>query len=1814
MSVDVVLVLSDEALAALARRDGESRRPPAPVVAEVHGFEDVGDKAHPDLVPRTERLELSAEQPAATASFAALAGGVVTLSLLASDGSEASSRVLKVANGRADYAIGAADVRRLADADVPPPADGPRAAVRTAQLVAIGSVAPDFAAAHLAVAQVGSEVFAQGGPLAGSGLAADRLAAIDASPDLVAALAALAWTPTHIGVDGRFSATFDAAGANAGWLWWLSGKRALAGFVPDDFAAPRAGPLAIALPAPLPGAPPPSAGADCADCGRDVPPTFTEAEVADNPGVYTEDPGAFCKPFSNPERVLSEKSFAVIARVQQPDIGAGGSGKVHGLHLLDFDPKVLDATLSTRRSGAASARGAVIDALAGTRLPVRHLPAAEQLEEIARLPSGRTTMSARQPLQWEDDVAQYQAATVALGHIIEFRVRSRSNGYSLGTVASTLTLAPRQTKRIQKVAFERIERAERRERTELTDQTNDSVVRERDYNDTVSAYLTEWASGSSSSGSAAAAGGIGFAVPPIIGGVGGGASKAWSQSEQEGGRNTTASELQRLRDSIRRHGDAQRRLDSTVVTEVSQSETVTGTTEIVRNPNYGHSLTIIYYQILRHLKVTTEFGGVRECLFVPFSIRPFTLQRAYRWREAIGRYVRSPRFAPALKSLRDVITDFQFSSLKPGPRAQQPLTFLQGSLYLTLGIARPEDSDGKFDAAKWLPLSPFLGTPALGIWSLLAGLTEAQRDAAFQRDHAPAIAARWANTIRVRASGADVSADTTLASRYGFNQTVRVDFTVPADRAASLNRALLATVHAVAGAKLPPGSTANLTRVVLRYGTASFERTIEGRATVGDLVDPETGVPDPDGAQQNLPTDAWDAVDEQQQLRAAAAELVEHLNEHLEWYHKAIWWCMDRDRLFMMLDGFYVPGTDRVSIASVVDREPVAIIGNCLVYPVGAASYIGYGKVDTPARLHDLYAQKAPVADPILLSLPTDGLYAQTIMDECLGLEEHGGSTDWVLGDKDPELGTLDPSLLGSRRSDPTVGVTPTDFPGTIINLQNAPEAPAPSGLAGALSAVTNAGAFRDMAGLAGTQANAAAALTTAAGLATTFGNQAAAIKLAEIAKAGQATQNANPQLAAIKNAQDKGLVSAAEAGAHANGVLAEMYGKGATGAPGEEAGLEAAVAAGRGVKTARSDGDGLRTVEIAPASFAGSSETAEAEVTTDDDLLGGGGGDGDADAPVGADTYGGYDLRRGDKDAGKRWAAKKRKPATDAMPADGAQGFVRQLQDDLVTLGFTGLAANGVFDIRTEWSLREFQIAAAGATVAVQAAPPPPGSRYADSLAATPNTAPYTGPISGVLNADTRAALRTWLGANWRCPVVVEAWSVNAAGARTNLVAGNLWWHKELQDAGPRVFVRDLSGRYPLPAAHPAADTHVLGSYYGYGTEGGPGSVPPKHTWPEAEILPNHVLFPHAAGGAAPTLAQLTAEERATFKVIRAVSEVECNGFYDGMNGYDNVFISLGTFHTPLGEVGEAKGGELNAILSLFAEQDPAAFDEVLGYCGVRADKPWAGDGAKLFTAAGQRRFLSKMATQRDDGSYVPLPTEGAFNDVHAEHDWFRNWHWFHRWMFAARTSPEFQRAIYDYARVRLREILQTPWNGSMVVTDPFVGMKRRAQIGDFYTSERAVALLLRWHVRAPAHVISNGTASGILRSAYARSGVALGTEPLTAAVTTETDLVAGLFAERAAQLAAAQAALAADPNSKKKQALVSLFTGLEGTLTHVRFFPRWAPVAINPNGGEANSAGYALDPAIGPLSMTRTPGQPFALDTGNLPVSPYRPSLWVP
>ncbi len=1077
------------------------------------------------------------------------AGTPISLRLLTAEGvttieyevEKDKDGVLQVLVSKADRAL----IQRRAEPHVPPklePATRPSAV----RLVAMDRSERWFDGARLFVARIDptkdwarldlGRLFRSNEPITSS---------IELPPEGWSQAALVAWMQAEVGADGRALVPLPSQTADerrASWIWLLEGPRSAVGVVlaPRTPETPSSTTLLMLPPQPSLGVVRPSAhastrsGGDCrcrGTSGGERP--TSEAECAENPSIFTEDPGAFCRPFSNPERVLGETIFTVLLRATQPEISPVPSDE------LRFDPDWLP-----RRDDRGLAADRPQDRVQVPGLGLR----------AAVLDDGRGIIDPKHPVQWESEIVRYQAASVSLGHMLEFRVRWRSNGYSLGSVAGSLTLAPRQTKRVQTIEWSRREEARRSESQRHEDRVADSIVREREYADEVRANLDEWNAGGSVAGLGGVAGGIGGFLGKAVVGVGAAAGVAGAASYARGGRVARAREEQRLRDEIRRYGESLRRMQATVVTEVGQSESAVGVTETIRNINYGRSLTVVYYDILRHLRVDTELAGVRECLFVPLAISPFTIARAHRWRDPIRARLRDPRFARGLDHLRDVGDGFANSNVPDGRRADAPVRSLRGSIFVRLAIPRPRDvADADFNPDLWGRIVPFSSVPAHAMHAALGRVHDSRRDEYFATRFGNAIAANWCSTLRLKANGEDLNADFTMASTYGYRQVVRVDFTVPEESLTGLSRGDLASFLVLATGAFDPGAQADLVRMSLTYATDDFEHTETASNGAQDLIDVETGAVEPEGAKIQIPLSTWERVHQRNEMRAAVDELLDHLNAHIEYYHKCIWWAMDRDRLFMLLDGFYVPGTDGLSIASVVEREPIGIVGNSIVYRVAAGRHLGTTAAPTPETLFDLYADGSPKSDPLLVSLPTAGVYAQTIMDPCESIEEHFGTRDWVLNDPDPELGSIDAALLGTRRADPSGAPAPTALPATIINLQNAPDAPAPSGVQTILGTVGTANAFRDAAGLAATQANALGALQSAAGLATSFGQHGAAIAAAELASKVHATSSADRKLATIRRARDEGLIDEAEASTQAKGVLNEMHAPAASARPLED-------------------------------------------------------------------------------------------------------------------------------------------------------------------------------------------------------------------------------------------------------------------------------------------------------------------------------------------------------------------------------------------------------------------------------------------------------------------------------------------------------------------------------------------------------------------------------------------------------------------------------------------------------------------------------------
>lgn len=192
---------------------------------------------------------------------------------------------------------------------------------------------------------------------------------------------------------------------------------------------------------------------------------------------------------------------------------------------------------------------------------------------------------------------------------------------------------------------------------------------------------------------------------------------------------------------------------------------------------------------------------------------------------------------------------------------------------------------------------------------------------------------------------------------------------------------------------------------------------------------------------------------------------------------------------------------------------------------------------------------------------------------------------------------------------------------------------------------------------------------------------------------------------------------------------------------------------------------------------------------------------------------------------------------------------------------------------------------------------------------------------------------------------------------------------------------------------------------------------------------------------------------------------------------------------------------GELPALLAMYKSRYPNGYARDFGQYGIEPEKPW--DPTK-WTAAGapsQAKFAGRLATYglRDEyGAVRPdmLLALGNLDDPDNLTDsyvieYLRSWRWVYRFVMALRTSSGLQRVQWDYALLRAKTLLDCKWKkagaaGSGPVVPDGTGAQRIATFGEVFTSERAVAALLRWYVNRPARVLDSTGAVFEARQAY--------------------------------------------------------------------------------------------------------------------------------
>jgi hypothetical protein len=160
----------------------------------------------------------------------------------------------------------------------------------------------------------------------------------------------------------------------------------------------------------------------------------------------------------------------------------------------------------------------------------------------------------------------------------------------------------------------------------------------------------------------------------------------------------------------------------------------------------------------------------------------------------------------------------------------------------------------------------------------------------------------------------------------------------------------------------------------------------------------------------------------------------------------------------------------------------------------------------------------------------------------------------------------------------------------------------------------------------------------------------------------------------------------------------------------------------------------------------------------------------------------------------------------------------------------------------------------------------------------------------------------------------------------------------------------------------------------------------------------------------------------------------------------------------------------------------------QAFGNFGLIPHVVWNGTGSNNIQYSSQSGIYSAWIRQHAEGAGNPanaaslVPTDAGANipaipPANAEKEeahYYKIWHWFFRYAMAGRMVEGMRRAMWNMARLRIQDMMTA---GVRIQTTQTIGSQTTPvnldlRLGQLVTSERGVAILLRWHVWRPSHV----------------------------------------------------------------------------------------------------------------------------------------------
>lgn len=616
---------------------------------------------------------------------------------------------------------------------------------------------------------------------------------------------------------------------------------------------------------------------------------------------------------------------------------------------------------------------------------------------------------------------------VRSGWSLEYLASWQPLGHTVGQLLYSLPLAPGEIIRIAVIDWARKSIDSKTEDLTVKEQLIHNTHRDRNISETVDAAMQEWQRGGSFMGGVAGSyGGGGYGISGALGG---------GYSTSSGDRSVHAATVQQISDAFAQASSSVRELRNTIVVQSDQQEKVTGQTRVVANHNHSHALTMLYYEVLRHYKVTTQFMRVRPSILVQYAHIDFrSAVNIVRYRKILESVLIEPRYAgcfDAVQKLQCLTLEF---NRKKALAALQPNLNDSNELGEIRLIVKTTKAAGKVVTAKIVTKNRE---------ELLCLLVSPQWEALSAPSVAPDM---LPDTV-------DDMDPSTVVGVAGPNY--RQDGQANVFVVKPFKTVLWSDVD---GIMLRVGPSAHA------WDIETFQAIAASATKTWIMVDQKQAFSVAASGQkflpvapyQEIPGDPNELLSEEE--RCCIEKLTNHLSDNAFHYKKAIWLQEDPNERAVRFKGMFakdrtvLPAATK-SLLDMIDNRPIDVLGD----------YVVFASRGFQEQNEELNAMERVKIEK-LMSLPTRGVFGEAKLGHCNASEELDDTKfwNWQTSPIPEQPGAIDTLNLNASRNQ-AANLTTTPFPSSIVNIVTPQALPDPTSMTAALTLLGKGDVFRDM-------------------------------------------------------------------------------------------------------------------------------------------------------------------------------------------------------------------------------------------------------------------------------------------------------------------------------------------------------------------------------------------------------------------------------------------------------------------------------------------------------------------------------------------------------------------------------------------------------------------------------------------------------------------------------------------------------------------------------------------------------------------------------